>query len=136
MFSCFIRPQGKIMEKTDKNTYIIDLKARANEFVTARDWHQFHTPKEMALNLSVEASELLELFIFKNNAEIAELLEKDEKFKAAVADELGDIIMSTMLFALQAKLDIATSFYEKVRKTELKYPVEKAKGKNKKYTEY
>lgn len=123
------------MKKTDKNTYIHELCTRAEAFVVARDWDQFHTPKELAANLSVEAAELLEVFIWKKDAEITQLLATDKVFRERLTEELGDVLLTTVLFARQAKIDLATAFYEKLKKTEKKYPIESAKGKNKKYTE-
>jgi NTP pyrophosphatase (non-canonical NTP hydrolase) len=135
MFLCFIRIQGAFVQNTDKNTYISKLQERALAMVEARDWQQFHTAKEMAINLSVESAELLELFIFKNNEEVSKLLESDAHFKERVAEELGDVFLTTLLFARYAGLDVTTAFCEKLKKVEQKYPIEKAKGRNKKYNE-
>jgi NTP pyrophosphatase (non-canonical NTP hydrolase) len=96
------------------------------EFRNARDWEQFHNPKDLALAINVEAGELLELFLWKN-AEEANL----EKVK----EELADIFAFAFLLADKYKLDVKDIVLEKIKKNGEKYPVEKAKGTAKKYNE-
>jgi NTP pyrophosphatase (non-canonical NTP hydrolase) len=96
------------------------------EFRNERDWEQFHNPKDLALAINVEAGELLELFLWKN-AEEAKL----EKVK----EELADIFAFSFLLADKYGFDIKEIVLEKIRSNGEKYPVDKAKGTAKKYTE-
>ncbi len=95
-------------------------------FRNDRDWEQFHNPKDLALALSIEASELLELFLWKN-AEEANI----EKLK----EELADIFAYAFLLADKYGLDVKQIVLDKIRKNGEKYPVHKAKGSAKKYDE-
>lgn len=96
------------------------------QFRDARDWKQFHTSKELALQLSIEASELLEVFLWKEPAEA------DPK---EVARELADVLFSALLLADTYNFDINEIIDTKLAETAKKYPVSKARGSKKKYTE-
>ncbi|MEI6265460.1 MAG: nucleotide pyrophosphohydrolase [Sphingobacteriia bacterium] len=96
------------------------------EFRNARDWEQFHNPKDLALAINVEAGELLELFLWKN---------ADEANLEKVKEELADIFAFAFLMADKYKLDVKEIVLEKIKKNGEKYPVEKAKGTAKKYNE-
>jgi len=95
-------------------------------FRDERDWAQFHNPKDLALALNIEASELLESFLWKS----AEQANKDE-----VREELADVFAYAFLLADSYGLDVKQIVLEKIKKNALKYSVEKAKGSAKKYTE-
>lgn len=95
-------------------------------FRDERDWAQFHNPKDLAIAISIEASELLELYLWK---------EADKADVAQVKDELADIFAFAFQLAAHYDLDIQQIVNEKMAKNRLKYPVEKAKGTAKKYTE-
>jgi NTP pyrophosphatase (non-canonical NTP hydrolase) len=95
-------------------------------FRDERDWAQFHNPKDLALAISIEAGELLELFLWKQ-AEEADV----EKVK----DELADVFSFALLLADKYNLDVAQIVQDKIRKNAEKYPVSKAKGTAKKYDE-
>ena len=96
------------------------------KFRNERDWEQFHNPKDLSLAITIEASELLELFLWKK-AEEANL----EKIK----DELADVFSFAFLLADKYKLDVKEIILEKIAKNAQKYPVDKAKGNAKKYNE-
>lgn len=99
------------------------------EFVKERNWGQFHNPKDLAISLSLEASELLELFQWKDNDEA--LVNIDD-----MKDELADIIVYAIDFAsVLGFFDLNEIIRNKMKKNREKYPVEKAKNSNKKYTE-
>jgi NTP pyrophosphatase (non-canonical NTP hydrolase) len=102
------------------------------DFRTARDWKQFHTPKELAISLVVEAAELLEIFQWKQSQELDHAVAKR---KTEIADELADCLHSILLLAHDLKIDMGEALVEKMRKMEQKYPVAKAKGKPRKYNE-
>lgn len=109
-----------------------ELKKKVVAFRDARDWKQFHTPKDMAISLSLEAAEFLEHFQWKNESEVTEHLKhrKDE-----VEDELADVLYWVLLIANDFDIDLSKAFEKKLQKSGAKYPVEKAKGKHTKYTE-
>lgn len=104
-----------------------DIAALQNEalaFRDARDWAQFHNAKDLAAGLSIEASELLECFLWKD-ARSAD--------PAKVREELADVLVFALLFAHEAKIDIPSAVREKLAKNSVKYPVDKAKGRSDKY---
>jgi len=92
---------------------------RLRQFRDERDWKQFHNPKDLALALSIESSELLEAFLWKS-AEEADI----EKVK----EELADVFAFAFLMADACDLDVKQIVMEKIEKNEKKYPVEKARG--------
>lgn len=96
------------------------------EFRDERDWDQFHNPKDVAIALSIEASELLELFLWKR---------ADEANLERVKEELADVFAFAFLLADKYGLDVQQIIQDKIEKNKLKYPIEKAKGSAKKYTE-
>ena len=99
------------------------------KFRDDRDWQQFHDSKNLALAISIEASELNELFLWKNDANSEDI--KMDKLK----EELADILSFSLLLAEKHNLDIFDIVLEKIQKNNEKYPVEKAKGTAKKYNE-
>lgn len=100
---------------------IIDLLIK---FRNDREWEQFHNSKDLALALSIEASELLELFLWKSNEDF-----NMEKLK----EELADVMMFALLLAHKHKLDLDEIIRNKIELNNKKYPVEKAKGSATKY---
>ncbi|HJZ23090.1 MAG TPA: nucleotide pyrophosphohydrolase [Candidatus Babeliales bacterium] len=98
----------------------------------ARDWKQFHNPKDVALSLVLEATEVLELFQWKNNHHLEEFILQN---KAKIAEELSDVLCWVLLMSHDLSIDLPYAFEEKMKKNEAKYPIEKARGVSKKYTE-
>lgn len=105
---------------------ISQLLSEVKQFTTDRDWDQFHNPKDLAIALSIEASELLEAFLWKNPDEA-----KVEKIK----EELADVINYALLIADKCNLDVVDIVREKIKQNAAKYPVDKAKGVATKYDE-
>ncbi|WP_460218553.1 nucleotide pyrophosphohydrolase [Psychroserpens sp. MEBiC05023] len=105
---------------------IKNLIEKLIEFRNARDWEQFHNSKDLALAISIEAGELLELFLWKENEDV-----KKEKLE----EELADIISFCLLLAEKHNMDITKIVEKKIKENDKKYPVEKAKGTAKKYNE-
>lgn len=99
------------------------------KFRNDRDWEQFHDSKNLALAISIEASELNELFLWKKDNEVENV--NQDKLK----EELADILSFTFLLAEKHNLDIFDIVSEKIKKNALKYPIDKAKGTAKKYNE-
>jgi NTP pyrophosphatase (non-canonical NTP hydrolase) len=99
------------------------------QFRNERDWEQFHDSKNLALAISIEASELNELFLWKKDNEVENV--NQDKLK----EELADILSFAFLIAEKHNLDVFDIISEKIKKNALKYPVDKAKGTSKKYNE-
>tara|TARA_Y100001936_G_scaffold204994_1_gene208754 strand:+ start:158 stop:490 length:333 start_codon:yes stop_codon:yes gene_type:complete len=98
------------------------------KFVEERDWDQFHSPKNLSMALSVEASELVEIYQWQKEDDYKT---DDVKIKDAVKDELVDIFFYLMRMCHKTNIDLERSFYEKMEKNRKKYPIEKYKGKSK-----
>ena len=111
---------------------IEEITQQIREFRDARDWMQFHNPKELAAAISIEASELQEIFLWKTHAEIEQIvIDKNE----AIHDEIADIAVYLFELADNLGLSLPEIMQAKMAKNAAKYPVEKAKGSSKKYTE-
>jgi NTP pyrophosphatase (non-canonical NTP hydrolase) len=107
-------------------TDIQEITEALLKFRNERDWEQFHNPKDLALAISIEAAELLELFLWKNPEEA-----NREKIKA----ELADVLSFALLLAEKYEFDVKEIILNKIAHNAQKYPVEKAKGNAKKYDE-
>lgn len=110
---------------------LIELKNRIIEFRRVRDWEQFHNPKDLALSLVLEATEVLEHFQWKNGDAISEYVTQN---KAVIGEELADVLYWLILIGHDLDIDILEALDDKMTKNSLKYPVEKAKGVSTKYT--
>ncbi|MFM1848445.1 MAG: hypothetical protein RL417_1919 [Pseudomonadota bacterium] len=110
-----------------------DLKVLTEQilaFRAARDWAQFHKPKDMALSLMLEAGELAEHFQWKNEAEVQAHIEAK---RAELGDELADVLYWVLLMAHDFGIDLPEAFRQKMVKNESKYPVDAARGRHTKY---
>lgn len=99
---------------------------RLVDFRDERNWDQFHNPKDLALAISIEAGELLELFLWKN---------AQEADKEKVKKELADIFAYAFLLANKYKIDVKQIVLDKIQENERRYPTDKSKGTAKKYDE-
>ena len=113
-------------------TNLGDLTEKIVSFRDARDWKQFHNVKDMALSLMLEAGEVGELFQFKSEAEREKVVESKRE---RLGEELSDVLYWVLLMAHDSGIDLERSFAEKMKRNEEKYPLEKARGNNRKYTE-
>lgn len=111
---------------------IADFQKRIVDFRDARDWKQFHNPKDMAISLVLEASEVIEHFQWKTQTEIENHLAEN---KSELSEELADVLYWVLLMANDLDIDINNVFEKKMEKNEQKYSVEKSKGNHKKYSE-
>lgn len=118
----------------DEVTTVNHLKDRVREFISDRDWGQFHDPKNVSMALASEVGELLDLFRWVKSEDSFQVLEDDET-RDAVRMEIADIAMFLVDFASICNIDLTTAIDEKMRINALRYPVEQAKGIAKKYTE-
>lgn len=99
-------------------------------FRDARDWKQFHNPKDLSLSLVLEATEVMEHFQWKNKEEIEKYI---IEAKEDIGEELADVLYWVLLMSHDLKIDVLSALDKKMKKNEAKYPVEKAKGKHTKY---
>jgi len=106
-----------------------ELKKRIARFCDDRDWSQFHDPKNLAISMSLEASEVLELFQWTLDNKI------NPKKTGEIAGELADVFYWLVMLSNHYDLDLVEALNKKMDENEEKYPVEKAKGKSDKYTE-
>lgn len=102
------------------------------DFRNARDWKQFHNPKDVSLSLVLEATEVMEHFQWKNTADVEKHV-KDKKEE--IAEELADVLYWLLLMSHDLNIDLLEALDKKITKNNEKYPVEKSKGSAKKYTE-
>jgi len=109
-----------------------DLTKKVVSFRNARDWKQFHNPKDSAISLSLEASEVLEHFQWKNAGEIEKYIKTNKK---EIGDELADVLYWVLLMAHDLNINLEKAFELKMKENNKKYPVKKSKGKHSKYTE-
>lgn len=116
----------------DGVTTVQVLKDTAEKFVHERDWHQFHTLKNLSMDVSIEAAELMEHFLWAKDEDLETVLQKN---RATIEDEAADVLFGLLQFCTMANIDLAQAFAKKLEKTAQRYPVEKSKGKNLKYTE-
>lgn len=116
---------------SDQN--LTDLQKMIRAFCDGRDWDQFHNPKDLSISLALEAAEVMEHFQWKNEDEMTTHI---EKYKTEVGEELADVFYWVLLLANKLDIDLVAAFQEKMEKNAQKYPIEKAKGNHKKYTEH
>jgi dCTP diphosphatase len=110
-----------------------DLRGALRRFASDRDWDQFHSPKNLAIALSVEAAELLEHFQWTLDADPTSLAPDRH---AKVQEEIADVLLYLVRLADKLNIDLLAAATEKLQINAAKYPVEKARGSSKKYTEF
>ena len=120
-------------KKVKMKIELADLQGMVQSFCEERDWDQFHGPKDIAIGVITEASELLEHFRFLSEEESLALLQ-DPKKKKEIEAELADVLFFLLRFCQRFDIDLTKAAVDKLAESRKKYPVEKAKGNNKKYT--
>lgn len=113
---------------------IPELQIMIKDFCEARDWDQFHPIKDLAIGISTEANELLDLFRFKNDSQITHLLE-DFDFQNRVQHELADVFFFVLRLSQMNNINLTEALEKKMALNDQKYPIETAKGSNRKYNE-
>lgn len=126
------RRRGRPVMRSDSGLTLADLRKEVLAFRDARDWAQFHQPKDLALALSIEASEVLELFRFKSDAEVRSQVERGEVTE--LGHELADVLYWVLLLSHEAGVDLARAMEEKLAFNARRYPVELSRGRKEKYT--
>ena len=110
------------------------LKQKIDKFASDRDWEKFHTPKNIAMALSVEAAELMEIFQWLDGSEGVTSL--STKKIQDVKHEVADIFIYLLRFCSVTGIDLIVAAEEKLKLNEVKYPTDVVKGKSDKYTDY
>jgi dCTP diphosphatase len=117
---------------TDQSDLLM-LRDRLRAFAEARDWDQFHSPTNLSMALMVEVAELMEHFQWVTEAQSGRL---DAAKKAAVAEELADILLYLVRLSDKLGVDLTKAALQKLEKNAAKYPAEQVRGSSKKYSEY
>ncbi len=117
---------------TDKNTPLSELKQLVEQFTQDRDWDQFYDAQSISTALSIEANELMELFVWARKSEIEGIISQKRQ---AVEFELADVLFTTLLFCNKYNIDLTEALLKKLEHNAQKYPIHKAYGNNKKYSE-
>jgi dCTP diphosphatase len=111
---------------------IAELTAQIQDFVDAREWRKYHNAKDLAVAISAEAGELMQHFVWQQDGQIAERLEKR---RDEIASEVADVAILLFEFADNMGLKLGDVMQAKIANNNLRYPVEKARGNNLKYSE-
>jgi dCTP diphosphatase len=112
---------------------LTDLRDRLRQFATERDWDQFHSPKNLAAALAVEAAELLEPFQWLTDEQSRNLAPAQ---RAEVEAEMADVLLYLVRLADKLDVDLLRAARDKIHRNAVKYPVDKARGSSRKYTEF
>lgn len=106
----------------DNSTTLAELRTLVADFVAARDWNRFHTPKNLAMSIAIEAAELMEHFQWLTVDE-AQAHVADAERRAVVADELADVLIYCLSFANAASIDVAAAIHTKMARNQERFPV-------------
>ncbi len=112
---------------------LIELQKRIRAFVNARDWEQFHSPKNLVMALGVEAAELAEHFLWLSQSESEKL---PAETKAQVEPEIADVLIYVVMLADRLQIDLLDVASRKLLENEQKYPAEQVRGRAEKYSAY
>ena len=115
---------------SDSTTTIAELKRLVDDFVDRRDWHRFHTPKNLAMSMAIEAAELMEHFQWISTEKSRDIAAESGEL-AEVSDELADVLCYALAMANQLDIDLSTAIRCKMKKNEEKYPAEEFHGRAK-----
>ncbi|MBI2173279.1 MAG: nucleotide pyrophosphohydrolase [Candidatus Aenigmarchaeota archaeon] len=118
----------------DDKVNISELKEKIKKFCEDRDWDQYHGAKEISIGIITEASEILEHFRFKSESEIEEMFKSNDK-RDQISEEMADTMYFLLRLAQRYEIDLSEALDRKMQKNEGRYPIERSKGSNKKYTE-
>lgn len=108
---------------------VVELQKLVDDYVTERDWKRYHTPKDIAISIAIESSELLELFQWKPDP--LERGKLDKELKGRIGEELADVVIYSTCMANALDIDLSEALLDKIQKNKRKYPVSKvAKAKD------
>jgi NTP pyrophosphatase (non-canonical NTP hydrolase) len=122
------REFGEIMP--DATTPVATLREAMQRFVSERDWDQFHSPKNLAMGLAIEAAELMEHFLWVDN-EASRQIAQDPQARIAIAEEMADVACYLLALANVTGVDLSDAIIDKLEKNARKYPVEMYRGRYK-----
>ncbi len=125
---------NKSIDFNDKATNIYQLRQLAQDFVDERDWGKYHNPKDLSISIAIEAAELMELFQWAGQREVAKMLEDAEKL-ISIKEELADVMILCLNMANTLDIDVSQAIVEKIAKNKAKYPAELVSGNYRKYTQ-
>lgn len=114
----------------DRTTTVAELKSLVADFITQRDWQQFHDPKNLSMSIAIEAAELMEHFQWVQSDQLDELV-KDAKLRDEITDELADVLAFVLALANVLGIDLAEALQDKMVKNAKKYPADVYRGKYK-----
>ncbi|MDP6777935.1 MAG: nucleotide pyrophosphohydrolase [Candidatus Latescibacteria bacterium] len=110
----------------DDQTTIGDLREAVAKFISARDWERYHTPKNLAMSIAIEAAEVMEHFQWRTVEESKAHME-DGKVQEAVADELADVVIYCLSFCNHANIDLSEAVLKKLARNETRFPAEECR---------
>lgn len=113
---------------SDEQTTLGELRSLINSFVDEREWQQFHSPKNLSMSISIESSELMELFQWLSLEEAKEVMKAGDIRDSAI-DEVADVLIYAIAFCIRNNIDISGAIKQKMEKNAKKYPAEKFKGR-------
>lgn len=117
----------------DTITTVETLKKKVEDFVQERDWQQYHSLKNLSMDIAIEAAELMELFVWVDGKDSTQILETKNQ---EVQEEVADIAFALLNFCNRAGIDLSQAMQQKMALNAQKYPLSKSKGKSSKYTEF
>lgn len=112
----------------DETTTVGALREAMRRFVAARDWEEYHTPKNLAMSIAIEAAELMEHFQWYSGDVCTERM-ADAAERDAAADELADVLLYCLSFANAVGIDISTALFQKIERNQKRFPVERVRGR-------
>lgn len=110
---------------TTGNTSVAVIQKAVREFRDARNWGQFHSPKNLSMSIAIEAAELMEHFQWLTTVEAAALAQENAEAKRAIAEELADVLIYCFSLADVLEYDVADIIFDKLAKNEWKYPLKR-----------
>ncbi len=110
----------------DGTTTVESLKSRVAEFIARREWQKYHNPKDLAISLSLESAELLEIFQWKDEQEVDKEM---SELRGGIEEELADIAIYVLSFCIALDIDLSRIIADKVKRNEEKYPADVYRGK-------
>jgi NTP pyrophosphatase (non-canonical NTP hydrolase) len=111
---------------SDANTTVADLRRAVAEFVSEREWEKFHNPKDLAVSISIEASEILEAFQWSGENTLSD---PDDSTKAGIAEEVADVVIYCLSMANALGIDLSSEVLRKIRSNAERYPADEYRGR-------
>jgi len=112
---------------SDQTIRLSDLRRRIAEFAAAREWEQFHTPKNLSMSIAIEAAELMEHFQWLSNRDSQAAVEQAER-RDEIADELADVVIYILELANVMELDVSSAVLKKLARNEERFPADEWRG--------